>query len=99
MLKEIHIAKRSFLKSEKYTLGEVLENSLLKTLLAIVKTGKTKPKWKLPVIEEAQIHLEKTKILMRLAIDLDQIKGKRINYLREHTQRIGQELGGWKRSL
>jgi len=99
VLKEIHLARRSFVKSEKYTLGSTMEESLLTVLLKIVEAGKTKSKWKLPAIESAQHNLEKCKILIRLAIDLEQIRGSRVNILREKIHRIGRELGGWKRSL
>ena len=99
VLKEIHLARRSFLKSEKYTLGATLEQTVLEILTAIVEAGKSKNKWKLLAIERALINLEKAKILMRLAIDLEQITGNRVNILREKTHRIGRELGGWKRSL
>ncbi len=99
LLKEIHIARGRFSKSEKYSLGESLEQAALDMLIAIVEAGKQKRDWKHASIERALLQQEKAKILVRLAYDLNQIQERRYIQLQEQLQSIGRMLGGWKKSL
>ena len=93
------MARRGFNKSEKYSLGEKLESSLLDILMDIVEAGRNKREWKISSVESALFRLEKTKILLRLCWDLKQIPEGRICDFQEKVQKIGRMLGGWRRSL
>lgn len=99
LLKEIHIARRTFAKAEKYSLGETLERSVLDILLAIVEAGEAKREWKITALDTALRRLEQTKILIRLAWDLEQIPERRMTTWQETVQTIGRMLGGWRRSI
>ena len=99
LLKDIHLARHKFLKSEKYTLGEHLEQSVLEILLDIVDAGRMKKEWKISAIDRALQKLEKTKILIRLAWDLKQIPEGQVCTMQETVQKIGRMLGGWRKSI
>lgn len=98
-LKEIHLARRSFSKSEKYSLGEMIERSGLDTLTAIIEAGQLKREWKIPAIDRALLSLEKTKVCVRLAHDLQELPERRYLALQESLDKAGRMLGGWKKSL
>jgi four helix bundle protein len=99
LIKEIHLARRTFHKSEKYGLGEKLEQSILEMLMDIIEAGRSKREWKITSVDSALHKLEKTKILLRLCWDLKQIPEGRICDLQKVLQKIGRMLGGWRRSL
>ncbi|NQV90328.1 four helix bundle protein [Candidatus Uhrbacteria bacterium] len=99
LLKDVHIARGKFEKTEKYSLGEQLELQLLELLLNIISAGHAKRTWKITSIDKALLAGEKTKILMRLAYDLEQINQGRYLKWQEAIQKIGRMLGGWKKSL
>ena len=99
LLRDIHLARRTFAKTEKYSLGEALERSVLDILLHITDAGRMKHEWKVAAIDQALRELERAKILMRLAWDLQQINDRRMSLWQEAAQKIGRMLGGWKRSL
>ncbi|MDO8599156.1 MAG: four helix bundle protein [bacterium] len=99
LLKEIHVARRTFAKSEKYSLGETIERGALDTLLAIIDAGQEKREWKIAAIDRALHELERTKVLIRLTWDLEQITERRMLAWQETTQTIGRMLGGWRRSI
>jgi four helix bundle protein len=99
LMKEIHRARRTFSKSEKYSLGERLEEAALDALLHVIDAGRQKREWKIPAIDAAILSLEKTKIMIRLATDLAEIQEKRALAMQESVQTIGRMLGGWRRSI
>ena len=41
LLRDIHVARKTFEKSEKYTLGEHLEGTALAILRSIIEAGQT----------------------------------------------------------
>lgn len=99
LLKEIHVARRTFAKAEKYSLGEALERSVLDMLLHITDAGRMKHEWKVAAIDAALRELERVKILMRLAWDLQQINERRVSSWQESVQTIGRMLGGWRKAV
>lgn len=99
LLKEVHAARNKFEKTEKYSLGEELENSLLELLLSIIDAGHMKQDWKTACIDRALRSTEKTKILVRLCYDLRQVTERRYLTWQESLQKIGRMLGGWKKSV
>lgn len=99
VLKEVHLARRSFSKPEKYTLGETIERSGLDALTAIIEAGQLKREWKIPAIDRALLSLEKMKIGLRLAHDLQELTERGYITLQESLDKAGRMLGGWKKSL
>ena len=99
LLKRIHLLRNKFSKSEKYSLGQSLEESVLQSLQEIIEAGLQKLEWKVATIEKSLRWMERTKILMRLAKDLDQIRERDAIEIQESIQKIGRMLGGWKKSI
>ncbi|MEK7632563.1 MAG: four helix bundle protein [Patescibacteria group bacterium] len=95
-LKIFHTLLKKFSKSERYSLGEKLENSLLNILLEIISAGNARNEWKIAAIDRALVHLERSKILLRLASDIEQIAMEMYLERSEAFQKIGRMLGGWK---
>ncbi|TAL51201.1 four helix bundle protein [Patescibacteria group bacterium] len=98
-LKEVHLARRSFSKSEKYMLGEMIEQAGLKALTVIIEAGQTKREWKIPAIDRAQLSLEQMKVGIRLAHDLQELPERRYLILLEMLDKAGRMLGGWRKSI
>lgn len=92
------MARRTFAKSEKYSLGESLEQSVLSLILHIIDAGQTQKEWKVGAIDAALRDLEKTKVLIRLCWDLEQIHERRMSACQEAVQTIGRMLGGWRKA-
>ena len=98
LLRDVHAARRTFSKTEKYSLGEKLENTLLNTLLSIVEAGQERHEWKVAAIDAALRNLEKARILIRLAWDTQQIHERRMSEWQVAADKIGRMLGGWRRA-
>ncbi|MBI4256844.1 four helix bundle protein [Candidatus Uhrbacteria bacterium] len=98
-LKEVHLAKRVFSKNEKYTLGETIERSGLDALMSIIEAGQLKREWKIPAIDRALLSVEKMKVGLRLAHDLQELPERRYLILQEMLDKAGRMLGGWRKSI
>jgi len=99
LLKDLYLARRTFEKTEKYSLGERLEVTLLDLLLHIIDAGHAKRNWKVASINKALHALEKTKVLVRLCYELKQINERRYLVWQESLSKAGRMLGGWKKSI
>ncbi len=90
-----------FPKSEKYTLGQTTESSILKMLEEILLAGGSNigssPKKEKLILASNKLDL--IKILIRLAYDIKAIDQKGYITLEEMLQEIGKMLGGWIRSI
>lgn len=97
-IKMLHNLRKKFSKSERYSLGEKLENALLGILLEVIAAGNAKHEWKIAAIDRALLRLEESKILLRLAVDCEQITADMHAKRSEAFQKIGKLLGGWRKS-
>lgn len=97
-LKNFHGLRKTFEKGERYSLGERTEQTLLDLLSEIVRAGSERNEWKIAALDLALRHLERTKILLRLAHDMRQIPERQYLEHQERLQRIGRMLGGWRKS-
>lgn len=97
-LKTLHILRKKFTKSERYSLGEKLEHALLNILLEIIAAGNLRHEWKIAAIDRALVHLEQAKILLRLADDCRQLEAGTYIEHSEMYQKIGRMLGGWRKA-
>jgi len=95
-LKAFHLLRKKFDKGERYSLGEKTEQTLIDILMDIIKAGTSRNEWKIAAIDSASKHLELTKILLRLASDMEQIEDKHYEEHQERLNRAGRMLGGWK---
>ncbi len=99
LLKDIHVMRKTFAKSEKYTLGERIEEMALIVLCSIVDAGHSRDEWKVAAIDRALSALERAKILIRLAWDLEQINERCVSKWQDSAQHNGRMLGGWKKRV
>lgn len=99
LLKDVHVARRTFEKSEKYSLGQSLEHALLELLLHIVEAGRQRQEWKIAAIDAGLRELERVRVLIRLAWDFQQIHERRMSEWQTSVDRIGRMLGGWRKSV
>src|SRR3989338_7502303 len=70
LLKDYHILRLKFPKTEKYALGERIEDQLLAALIQITEAGRAKKDYKIPPIEQAIAKIETVVILFRLAHEM-----------------------------
>jgi len=88
---------KNYPKSERFTLVQHIENTLLDFLSEVVMARKSqKP---LQHLDEADRHLEKLKVFLRLSKDLEFISIGQYEKSSEKLTEIGKMLGGWKNSI
>ncbi len=98
-LKDLHLLRRKFPKTEKYTLGGQMEQTALDMMLNIIQAGRAKKQEKIIPLESAIKKNDTLKILFRLAGELKIISSNQYLEYQEKLQKIGQMLGGWLRSV
>ncbi len=86
-----------FPKSQRFVLGQQIQNQMLEIGKMIVHANKLKQKR--GKLYEIDIELEKLRLMMRLAKDLGLISVKRYGILCERTDEIGRLLGGWLKQV
>lgn len=99
LYKLLHEAVKKYPKCDRYSLGEKTLSRILDIIEAITKAGHAKRDWKVPLIEQAIVSLEITKLLVRLGQDTACLNQKQYVEIQERIQEIGRMLGGWKRSI
>ena len=83
-------------KSERHVLGQQIRHSLLDISKMIVEANKSRSK--LPTLYRIDVELEKLRLLVRLAKDLEFISVRRYGIIAERINEIGRMLGGWIKS-
>ncbi len=96
LLQEIYKDCNAFPKSQKFILGQRIENSATDILEWIIIANNI-PK-KLPYLYKVNLELEKLRIFIRLSKDLTFLPFKRYDFLTEKVDEIGRMLGGWIKS-
>ena len=87
---------KKFPKSERFTLVQKIENTILDILAGIVKTIHEENK--LNSLKHVSIQLEKLKVLIRLSKELKFIDIKEYEALSSYMIEIGKMLGGWMKT-
>jgi four helix bundle protein len=95
LLRELHPAIRGLPKSQQFLLGQRIQESALDLLMALVAANRRRRKR--PLLEEADVELEKLRFLLRLANDLQFMSEKRYLAFAEQLTELGRMLGGWLR--
>ena len=85
-----------FPKSQRFVLGQQIENSLVEIAKMIVEANKRRNR--LSVLYSIDVELEKLRLLVRLAKDLRFLSVKRYGLVAEKLDEIGRLLGGWIKS-
>ena len=85
-----------FPKSQRFVLGQQLENTLLDILKGIIQANQERNK--LETLKQVSIDLDKFRILFRLAKDLRFMSIKQYQFGAEKINEVGKVLGGWMKS-
>ena len=82
-----------FPKSQKFVLGQQIQNSMIDIATMIIEANKTRHR--LPTLYRIDIELEKLRMLIRLAKDLRFLSVKQYGLVAEGISEVGRMLGGW----
>lgn len=85
-----------FPKSYKFTLGDRIQGHLLEILELLIEARYTKDR--LDPLRRANLALEKTRYLMRMATDVGVLPGRSLEHLSRQMIEVGCMIGGWMRS-
>ena len=93
LMLEIYPAIRSFPKSQQFMLGQRIQGTTLDILTGLVAANHVRNKE--PGLAQVSAEIEKLRLLVRLAFDLEFIGIKRYARLGERIDELGRMLGGW----
>jgi four helix bundle protein len=85
-----------FPKSQRFVLGQHIENTILQILEGIIEANQERDKF--PYLKKISVELDKLRILIRLSKDLKFISIKQYSFVAEKVNEIGKMLGGWIKS-
>ena len=85
-----------FPRSQKFTLGDRIVNISLDTLDVLIEATYTRKR--LPLLQKANVQLEKLRFLIRLCHDFKLISAKQYAYISNEINEVGKLVGGWIRS-
>lgn len=97
--KLFHIYIKLFPKTEKYSLGQKIENLILTSLEQSILAARAIKQEKTILLNKIDKNVNLLKILIRLAYDTKSIDNKKYIILQEQLQEIGKMIGGWLKSL
>jgi len=85
-----------FPKSQRFVLGQQIENTILEILKGIIEANQEINK--LLYLKKISVELDKLRILIRLTKDLRFINIRQYAFAVEKVNEIGKMLGGWIKS-
>ena len=85
-----------FPRSQKFTLGDRIVNISLDTLDVLIEATYTRKR--LPLLQKANVQLEKLRFLIRLCHDFKLLSSKQYAYISNEINEVGKLVGGWIRS-
>jgi len=85
-----------FPKSQRFVLGQQIENTILQILKGIIQVNVEINKK--PYLKQISVELDKLRILIRLSKDLKFISIRQYQFIAEKINEIGKMLGGWFKS-
>jgi hypothetical protein len=85
-----------FPRSQRFTLGDRILNISLDTLDLLIEATYTRKR--LPLLQKANVQLEKLRFLIRLCQDLKLLSTKQYAYISGEINEVGKLVGGWIRS-
>jgi hypothetical protein len=97
--KLFHEFIKLFPKTEKYSLGQKIENLILEILELTLKTIYSTKQEKSLSLKKIDVKLNLLKMLIRLANEIRILDNKKYLFLQEKLQEIGRMVGGWIRYL
>lgn len=95
MLYAVPIINR-FPKSQRFVLGQQIQNCMIGVAMLIVQANAERDKRR--TLWQIDVELEKLRLLIRLAKDLNMMPVKQYGLLSQRISEIGRLLGGWMKS-
>ena len=92
----LYPAINKFPKSQRFVLGQQMENTALSILKGIVRANQERDKR--PHLEKISVELDVLRIFIRLAKDMKFISVRQYQFAAEKVNEIGKMLGGWLKS-
>lgn len=89
----IYPTVNKFPKSQRFVLGQQIENAILKILQGIIEANQERSK--ISYLKQVSVELDKLRILIRLSKDLKFISIRQYGFVAEKVNEIGKMLGGW----
>lgn len=99
LLKDTIPVLNRFPRSQKFTLGDRIQNQISDLLEQYIKAYYSPPKEKLALLLQANISLEIIRHYFRLAFDLGLYKSTKYHEFAKKLHEIGKMTGGWIKSL
>jgi len=96
--KLFHQFIKLFPKSEKYSLGERIEKTILDALELALRAAYATRGERVPLLKELDAKVQLLKTLTRLAHEIRAMDDKKYLALQEKLQEMGKMVGGWLRS-
>ncbi len=93
----LHPTVNKFPKSQRFVLGQQIENTVLEILKGTIQANQESNK--LPYFKQISIDLDKLRILIRLTKDLKFISIRQYQFVAEKINEIGKILGGWMKKF
>ena len=85
-----------FPRSQKFTLGDRIVNVSLDILDTLIEATYTRKR--LPLLQKANVQLEKLRFLIRLCHDFKLLSSKQYTYISNEINEVGKLVGGWIKS-
>lgn len=82
-----------FPRSQKFLLGDRIQSLALEVLEGLVEATYTSERR--PILTRVNLHLEKLRVLLRLAKDLRHLDLRRYEHAVEELNEVGRLVGGW----
>jgi hypothetical protein len=95
LAKEVLPRLAKFPKDHKFTLGDRVAGNVLSVLELLIQAAYTKNKAAL--LGEANIRLERLRMLLRLSRDLGALSNKGYEYVMGIVTDLGKQVGGWRK--
>lgn len=89
-------AVEGFPRSQKFLLGDHIQSTALNCLECLIEATYTKKRDVL--LGQANLCIEKIRILMRLAHDLKHIDARRYEFAVRSLNDVGRRVGGWRKA-
>ena len=85
-----------FPKNQRFVLGQQMQNCMVDIAKLIVQANAERNKGK--TLWQIDVELEKLRLLIRLAKDLNILPMKQYGLMSERISEVGRLLGGWMKS-
>ena len=85
-----------FPRSQKFTLGDRIITLCLDTLDILIEATYTRQR--VPLLQKANVQLEKLRFLIRLCHDYKLFSSKQYAYISSEINEVGKLVGGWIKS-